>query len=390
VRRALNPARVDIRLPLVVALILALAGGATPVAAQVGLSITTPFPSVSVQPGASVSFEITISASATARVDLAVEGLPDGWTASLSGGGNEVQSVFVRSGSPAVVTLDVNIADDAAPGTTSIAVAGRAGDEVVDLPLDLTVAEAAGGTATLESDYPSLRGSVDQEFLYNLTLNNETPQQLTFALSAQGPQGWEVTVQPSGETRAASVTVDARANQRLEVRTTPPAETPEGSYPITVDASAGDYRATAELVVEVTGSVEMTLTTPDERLNTTASAGAATDFVVRVINDGTSPLTGVQLSGSGPSEWEITFDPEVIEEVPPGGSMDATAHITPSGNAVAGDYAVTLSASAESANESVDIRVGVETPPIWGLIGAALIVATLGGLVWVFRRYGRR
>ena len=359
-------------------------------AAQSGLSITTPFPAVSVQPGASVSFELTVSAAEAVRVDLAVEGLPDGWTASLSGGGNEVHGAFVTSGSPATVTLDVNVADDAAPGATTVTVVGSSGGESASLPLDLTVAEAAGGTVILESDYPSLRGSVDQEFLYNLTLNNETPQQLTFALAAQGPQGWEVSVQPSGETRAASVTVDARANQRLEVRTTPPPDTPEGSYPIAVDVSAGDYRATAELVVEVTGSVEMTLTTPDERLNTTANAGSARDFAVRVINEGTSPLTAVQLSGSGPSEWEITFDPEVIEEVPPGGFVDSTARITPSGNAVAGDYSVTLSASAESANQDIEVRVSVETPPVWGIVGVALIAATLGGMVWVFQRYGRR
>jgi uncharacterized membrane protein len=384
------PGRVGARVAPIAALVLTLAGGATPVAAQSGLAITTPFPAVSVQPGASVSFELTVSAAEALRVDLALEDLPEGWTASLSGGGNEVHSVYVTPGSPVAVTLDVNVGDDAAPGDTTVNVVGRSGAESASLPLDLTVAEAAGGTVTLESDYPSLRGSVDQEFLYNLTLNNETPQQLTFALAAQGPQGWEVSIQPSGETRAASVTVDARANQRLEVTTTPPADTPEGSYPIAVDVAAGDHRATAELVVEVTGSVEMTLTTPDERLNTTANAGTATDFVSRVINGGTSPLTGVQLSGSGPSEWEITFDPEVIEEVPPGGSVDATAHITPSGNAVAGDYAVTLSATAESANESIDIRVGVETPPIWGIVGAALIAATLGGMVWVFRRYGRR
>jgi uncharacterized membrane protein len=390
VRRALVPRRVGARLAPIAALVLTFAGGASPVTAQAGLSITTPFPAVSVQPGASVSFELTVSAAEALRVDLAVEGLPEGWTASLSGGGNEVHSVFVTSGAPAAVTLDVSVADGAAPGVTTVRVVGRSGGESASLPLDLTVAEAAGGTVTLESDYPSLRGSVDQEFLYNLTLNNETPQQLTFALAAQGPQGWEVAIQPSGETRAASVTVDARANQRLEVRTTPPPETPEGSYPLAVDVSAGDYRATAELVVEVTGSVEMTLTTPDERLNTTANAGTSQDFVVRVINEGTSPLTGVQLSGTGPSEWEITFEPEVIEEVPPGGSVDATARITPSGNAVAGDYVVTLSASAESANQEIQVRVGVETPPIWGIVGVALIAATLGGMVWVFRRYGRR
>jgi uncharacterized membrane protein len=62
----------------------------------------------------------------------------------------------------------------------------------------------------------------------------------------------------------------------------------------------------------------------------------------------------------------------------------------PSGNAVAGDYVVTLTASGEGVEETLDIRVTVETSPLWGLVGLGLIALTLGAMVWVFRRYGRR
>jgi uncharacterized membrane protein len=34
--------------------------------------------------------------------------------------------------------------------------------------------------------------------------------------------------------------------------------------------------------------------------------------------------------------------------------------------------------------------VTVETSPIWGVVGVLLIAAALGGMVLVFRRYGRR
>lgn len=381
--------RIGVGAALALVVFALVSNGPAPASAQTGLTITTPFPAVSAQPGGSVSFELTVSANESVRVALAVEGLPDGWTAALTGGGNEVQAVFVRPGAPAAVTLDVEIADDAAEATT-ITVVGRAGGETSRLALDLAVTEQAGGTVTLESDYPSLRGQADQEFLFNLTLTNDTPQQLTFSLQAQGPQGWEVSIQPTGETRAASVTIDARGNQRLEVRTTPPAQTPADTYPIAVGVSAGEFTATADLAVEVTGSLEMRLTTPDERLNTTANAGGTRDFEVVVLNDGTSPLAAVELSGTGPSEWEITFEPEVIDAVAPGQSANAVAHITPSSNAIAGDYAVTFRATSESANEALDIRVTVETPPIWGIVGLALIAATLGGMIWIFRRYGRR
>ena len=57
---------------------------------------------------------------------------------------------------------------------------------------------------------------------------------------------------------------------------------------------------------------------------------------------------------------------------------------------MAGDYALSMTARADDVAETLDIRVTVETPPIWGLVGIGLIAATLGGLAWVFRRFGRR
>jgi uncharacterized membrane protein len=379
---------VGVAVGLLVALFAA-AARPVPTAAQAGLSITTPFPAVSVQPGGSANFELTVSASENMRVALSVEGVPDDWQASLTGAGGEVQAAFVGPGSPAAVTLSVDVADGAS-GATTLTVVAQGGGDTARLDVDLTVAEEAGGSVTLEPDYPALMGRADQEFQFNLTLANDTSQQLTFGLEAQGPQGWDVSIQPSGETRAASVTVDARGSQRLEVRTTPPVQTAAGTYPIAVAVTAGDFSGTTELAIEVTGSVQMRLTTPDERLNTTANAGAVRDFEVLIINDGTSPLSAVQLSGSGPSEWVIDFEPAMIEQIAPGESASAVAHITPSGNAIAGDYAIAITADTEAASELLDIRVTVETAPIWGLVGILLIAAALGGLAWIFRRYGRR
>lgn len=369
---------------------MALATTARPVAAQSGLSITTPYPAVSVQPGASVSFDLTVTANTSVRADVSVDGLERGWRATLSGGGNEISGVFVSRQAPASITLDVEVPDDANPGETTLTVVATGGGDTVRLPLELTIADQAGGSVSLLSDYPSLVGSADEDFQFNLTLENDTPQQLTFNLSAQAPAGWNVTVRPSGEANAASVTVDANATQRLEVTATPPADAVADRYPIQVTVAAGSYNATTDLVAEVTGNVEMEISTPDQRLNTTANAGSTRDFQVTIANNGASPLQAVSLDGSGPSEWEITFEPETVEEIPPGQVVTVTAHITPSGNAVAGDYMVTLSASTEDADESIDVRVTVETPLLWGLLGVLLIVGTLAGLVWVFRRYGRR
>jgi uncharacterized membrane protein len=370
-------------------LITALSGAVVPAAAQTGLRISTPYPAISVQPGASLNIALTIQVRRSARVELNVLGVGRGWRATLSGGGNEIQAVFVEPETPVEVALNVEVPEDAS-GSRTITVAGAAGGERASLDLELNVASAAGGSASLEFDYPTLRGPADEDFRFNLTLINDTPQQLTFAMQAEGPPGWSVSVRPAGEVNAATVTVDSRGEQRLELTASAPLDTSAGTYPIRVAVAAGEHLARAELAVEVTGTTEMQFTTPDQRLNTTASAGSARDFQVVVVNSGTSPLQNVALSGSGPSEWEITFEPEAIDRIAPGESATAVAHITPAGSAVAGDYALSMTARADDVAETLDIRVTVETPPIWGLVGIGLIAATLGGLAWVFRRFGRR
>lgn len=384
------PIRAGVSLALAMALVGIFASAPPPGLAQQGLSITTPYPAVSIRPGDTVRFDLTVSAGEPTRASLRVDGLPDGWTASLSGGGNEIEGVFVDDDAPATVNLTIGLADDAAAGTETITVVAASDRTTVRLPLDVTVSEDTGGSVTLTSDFPTLQGSVDTDFSFNLTLDNDTPSEHTFALQASGPAGWTVSIQPSGQARAASVTVGSRATQSLQVTATPSAQASPDTYPIHVEVVAGDERATADLSVEITGRSKMSLTTPDQRLNTTANAGQPRDFAVVVVNEGTTPLTGLTLSGIGPTEWDITFEPATLAEVAPRETATVTAHITPSANAVAGDYQVTLRAQNDAVNETLAVRVTVETAPIWGIVGIGLVLLTLAGMAWIFRRYGRR
>lgn len=382
--------RVALAILVSLALLLASAAWRSPALAQEGLSITTPYPAVSIQPGTTASFDLAVTAEAPVRADLSLEGLPDGWTASFRGGGTEVTSVFAAPTAPEL-TLDVDVPEEASDGATTLTVVATAGAESVELPLEIDVVVEGGGAVNLTTEFPSQRGTADQTFEYSLELENDTPQELTLGLQASAPQGWTVEVRPEGESRAASVTIGARGSQRLTVEATPPADVASGSYPLRVDAVSGDLGASLDLVAEVTGRIEMEFTTADQRLNTTATAGTARDVDVVITNTGTSPITGLTLTGSGPTEWEVTFEPESIEQIAPGETATATAHLVPSQNAVAGDYVVTLRAgSDEGTQESIDVRVTVETPPIWTVVGIALIALTLGALFWVFRRYGRR
>jgi uncharacterized membrane protein len=98
----------------------------------------------------------------------------------------------------------------------------------------------------------------------------------------------------------------------------------------------------------------------------------------------------VKLSATPPSNWTVEWDTETIPTIAVNDQATVTAFITPAGGAVAGDYVITMRASTEDADGSIQVRTTVETSSIWGFVGLALIAIILVGLFLVFRRYGRR
>ncbi|HEX2028391.1 MAG TPA: NEW3 domain-containing protein, partial [Nitriliruptorales bacterium] len=371
--------------------VMALLPLGTPSASAQAVQLVTSYPSVDVEAGGSVSLDLEVRSSTPQRVDLEVVQAPEGWTATLRGGGFVVHSVFTDPESPPDLSLEVVVPADAAQGTHALVVAARAQDGTADqLRLDLRVAEQVAGAVSFQTDFPRLSGGGEDTFSYELTLDNDVPQEITFALSTQAPEGWQVEATPSQQARATTVTVEGGGSATINVEATPPADAAAGDYPIAVEATGGGQSASIELVAEVVGSVQLSLTTPSQRLNASGSAGEATRVTLLVVNEGSAPLANVSLSASPPSGWEVTFDPEAVASVPPGESVEVAASITPGGDAVAGDYIVTMTASGEGRSSGSDIRFTVQTSPLWGLFGLTLILAAVAGLVFVFRRYGRR
>ena len=357
------------------------------------LTLTTPYPAVSIAPGSKASFTITVGVDAPARADLTLVGVPDGWTAQLTGGGYVVSAVLSNPDTPATVRLDVNVPATAAPNTYRLTVTGTSGSLRAELPIDVVVSSSAGGEVTMRTDFPSLRGAASTTFTFNLTLRNETAQDLTFGVNAQGDPGWTVTARPASQTQAAAFQVNAGSSTGITVTADPPPNVAAGTYPITVTATAGERSIGGQLQVEITGSFSMDLTTPDGRLNANGPSGGTISRTLLIRNTGTGPLTDVSLSQTLPADWKVTYDPAgPIAVIAPEESVTVTALLTPANNAIAGDYVVTFRATGAGSStiDSTDIRVTIETPLNWLVVGGGLIVLVLVGLGWVFQRYGRR
>jgi uncharacterized membrane protein len=379
------------RAALLLGLLATFAMPLAPIAAAAGgLTVTTPYPAVVAEAGSTASFDLTIDVPSPMRVDLKTSGVPEGWIARFRGGGLTVDGVYIDPKKPPSLTLDVEIPDGAAASNNTITVTASGGGLNDALPLSIRIADAAAGNVTLTTDSPGQQGPSSTTFTYTITIHNDTAAEIPFTVNATGPAAWTVSAKPSGSAQATSETVKPSSTGTFTVTATPPSDVTAGDYPLQATASGGGKDASIDLAVTITGTYEMALSTPDQVLSTTANAGTQKDLQLTVTNNGTAPLTNVAMSASAPTDWKVEFEPATIPTVEAGQTQNVTAHITPTSNAIAGDYMLTVTAKGAEANDDTDIRVRVETPQLWWIVGVVLIVLVFAGLYWVFRTYGRR
>jgi uncharacterized membrane protein len=381
-----------VRAALLLASLGLVAGPLAPLAAAADeLTLTTPFPSIVAEPGSTASFKLTVdSVNVAGEVKLKADGVPAGWTARFAGGGLTVDSAYVLPAKPVEVTLNLEIPAEATAGSSTLRVSADLAGIATTLPLTVRVADAAAGDVTLTSDFPELKGPSSSTFTFNLTLKNGTATEGTFALDAQGAPGWTVSAKPSGQAQATSIVVAAGGTSTITVTAEPPAQVDAASYPVQVTVTGGGKTVQGTLKVTITGTYTLDLSTANQVLSTSANAGTRTDFPMTITNSGTAPLTQVTPTATAPTKWTVAFDPPTIDSIAPGESATVTAQITPTSDAISGDYNVSVTAKAAEASGDVTIRVKVETPAFWWIAGIALIAAVFAGLYWVFRTYGRR
>lgn len=361
------------------------------VSAADGLEITTPYPAVAVAPGSKVTFDLTVTSTRDATVGLSLSGVPDGWTASLHGGGFVVDGVAAGPGKDGTARLDVSVPGTAPEGTQTIRVTASGGGAEDALAITIRVNANAAGDITITTNTPTLTGSSNGTFPFALTLHNDTAQDVTVSATASVTDhpDWDVKAEIAGQQQAASTVVTAGSTTSINVTADPPDGAPAGDYKVHVEVKAGEQTIPGDFGVTLTGSYSMTLSTPGGLLSAHGGAGSATQQQFILTNTGTATIENVKVTASPPSGWDVKFDQETVN-VPVDQPVTVTATITPSGEAVAGDYVVTFDANSDQADSSAQIRFTVETSPIWALIGIGIIAAILIGLFYVFRTYGRR
>ncbi len=357
------------------------------------LFLFTRYPVQEATVGDTVTIRLTAGTDATPQiVRLTTRDLPQGWEASFRGDGKVVHAVYVSPNNDASFDLRIEPPDSVASGTYQFTIIASGENRQVSLPIELILKEKeahAGGLA-LDVDLPTLRGSPGATFRYNLTLKNESDQEVPVSLLAEAPREFQIDFRFGGQS-ITSLPFGPNESKSVSVEVRPFPDTPAGTYDISVVAQGGEYRATTRLVAELTGQSQLTLTTPDGRLSGEARIGEQTAIRLVVRNSGSAPARNVQLSASPPFNWTVQFEPERISEIPSNQFVEVTARIQPSNQAIAGDYVVTFTARPdEGASSSAEFRVTVLTATLWGVAGIALIAVAVVGIGMAVMRFGRR
>ena len=93
------------------------------------------------------------------------------------------------------------------------------------------------------------------------------------------------------------------------------------------------------------------------------------------------PADQIELSGSGPNGWKITFEPKTIDRIAAGQNQEVQALVTPAAKAIAGDYVTTVRATSRGESASSNFRITVTTSTMWGIAGAGIIGLAIGAVI---------
>ncbi len=234
-----------------------------------------------------------------------------------------------------------------------------------------------------------MEGHSKSNFTFKTSLINGTDDTQLYSLSSRTPVGWKVDFKPNHK-QATSVEIEGGGKADIMVEVTAPESVSAGNYKIPIRAVNSFTSADMELEVVITGTYGMDLTTPSGLLSTEVTAGSKDEVELLVKNTGSVPLNDVKLSSSNPTGWKVTFDKKEVKTIEPGKEAKVFATINASNKAVAGDYITNITAKVSEVSSKLSFRVAVKTPMIWGWIGVLIIILALGGVVFLFRKYGRR
>jgi len=358
-----------------------------------GLFLLTDYPAVSVRPGTTSTINLRLQnyALAPERLALSVSGAPNGWTATLIGGGQPIAAALPATNASVPLELRLDVPKDAPTGTNTLTVSAEGPSTKVSLPVAVTIAKDLPAKVSLQPQLPELRGSSKSSFEFQVAVKNESGKRILASLGAQAPQNFDATfTEVYGSQELTAIPIEPGQSKDVKLKVRPPNTAGAGRYPVTMRVNAEDATATTDLVLEITGQPKLELSGREGLLSTRANAGQEASIPVVIANTGTAPAEQIELSATAPSGWKVTFDPKQVDRIAPNDFKEVQALVTPTEKSIAGDYMTTVRAAARGESASSTFRVQVATSTLWGIVSVAIIGVALLVMVGAVVVFGRR
>ena len=363
-------------------------------------NLILPFQDLTVGQGQEVTMdaEVVNRTKNPVQVDLSLESVPKGWEVGFNSRypSYPVRSVMVQGEKSTTLEFKAKVPDNTRSGDYELKVAAKdtlgKTSQTELVKFRVTTKKVETGGLKLSSQYPVLSTPTGQTLKFTMDLKNETNKPLTASLTAQAPPEWNVRFKPQfGDTLISSIALKENATETLSVEIDSPLRAEAGEFPVTVRARSGAYEASNTVKVALKGTYDLKMGTASGTLNTSVTAGKKESIDFLVGNAGSAPIRNLAFVTKKPNDkWTIEFKPDKLDALNPGEVREIKMEILAPDRTIAGDYLMTLTANSADSTKSVEFRVTVSTPTLWGWLGAGIVTAVVLGLGIVFVRLGRR
>lgn len=355
----------------------------------VGTKIWCDIPGQQALGGDTVTFPISIqnNNAGDQTYTLSASGV-SGWGSGFQYSGKDVYQIYVPASQTRVVNLVVQTSYSSTVGEKSITVS--ANGATTDVQVDIT---SVNQTVDVSTKVDSMIASIGDKIYYDFSLQNLQSQQNNYKLAVTGlPDNWYYRfVETRGSTdEMAETIVPASSTKSLVLEIVPPYSVEVGNYNFTAVITTPDNQTIKQgLTLQLKSGTSMSVTS--DKLAYTSSPGGTFNINVYVTNSGKGgALTNVYPDITAPSGWIVSSSPNMTNSIKAGETQQFTVTVQSPGNIVASDYAVNVNVKSDQAQSASDYRITIATSSYIPYIGGAIILLVGIGLVFMYRKYGRR
>lgn len=263
------------------------------------------------------------------------------------------------------------------------------------LNLELTASENIFADAEMESSAPSkVFVGQGEEMTIPLNLENTGIVNQTFSLNAEHNTSADVSYSFQ-EFNVTKLKINTGESESLDAKIDVPETARTGTYDIEFVVE-DESKASESISLEIRESQEVN---NERRIDLNADQsyvgikpGQQKEVSVRVRNSGNVMLDNVELNVEAPENWETEVSRNNVPGIEQYGSFRSIVTVEAPANAETGDKFLEISASSDqtSTEEPERIRMTVQQESNLRYIGLGIMALSLGGLVFVYRKLGRR